>query len=121
MTTQDTSHGRSIEHEGRAHHEHRHHDHGHHEESFTITVNTIAGHKLHLEVIGSELVAAVAVEATIEFRAKHELADDDAEYMLSLPRCGPEEKLDPSATLIDAGIHAGDELLLISRAPHVDG
>lgn len=102
-------------------HDHHGHGHGHHEESFTITVKTLAGHKLPVEVIDSELVAAVAVEATIEFRAKRELADDGADYMLSLPRLGPEGKLDPSSTLVAAGVHAGDELLLISRAPHVDG
>jgi hypothetical protein len=101
--------------------DHHHDQHDHHEESFTITVKTLAGHKLPVEVIDSELVAAVAVEATIEFRAKRELADDGADYMLSLPRLGPEGKLDPSSTLVAAGIHAGDELLLISRAPHVDG
>ncbi len=99
----------------------RHDGHGHHETSFTITIKTIAGHKLPFEVIGSELVAAVAVAATIEFRDKGELANDGSDYLLSLPRTGPEGKLDPSSTLIAAGIHAADELLLISRAPHVDG
>lgn len=113
MTTQDTA---------RDHHgKHDHHEHGHHERSFTITVKTIAGHKLAVEVIGSELVAAVAVEATIEFRGKGELANDGADYLLALLRSGPNGKLDPSSTLIAAGVHAGDELLLISRAPHVDG
>jgi len=98
-----------------------HHHDGHHEESFTITIKTLAGHKLPVEVIGSELVAAVAVEATIEFRAKGQLANDGSDYLLSLPRTGPDGKLDPSSTLNAAGIRAGDELLLISRAPHVDG
>lgn len=109
MTTHDTRH------------HHGHHEHGHHEKPFTITVKTIAGHKLPVEVIGCELVAAVAVAATIEFRRRGELADDGSDYLLSLPRTGPEGKLDPSSTLIAAGIRAGDELLLISRAPHVDG
>lgn len=98
-----------------------HHDDGHHEESFTITIKTLAGHKLPVEVIGSELVAAVAVEATIEFRSKGQLANDGSDYLLSLPRTGPDGKLDPSSMLNAAGIRAGDELLLISRAPHVDG
>jgi hypothetical protein len=103
------------------HRQPEHHGDEHHEKSFTITIKTLAGHTLPVEVIGSELIAAVAIEATIEFRAKHELANDDATYTLSLPRTGPGGKLDPTSTLIAAGIHAGDELLLLSRAPHVDG
>lgn len=99
----------------------KHHGHEKHERSFTITVKTLAGHILPVEVIGSELVAAVALEATIEFRAKHELANDDATYALSLKRLGPSGSLDPTSTLLAAGVHAHDELLLISRAPHVDG
>lgn len=118
MTTHDTTPERDQSDHG---HDHHGHEHSHHEKSFTVVIKTIAGHKLHVEVIGSELVAAVAVEATIEFRAKGELANDNSEYLLSLPRTGPHGKLDPSSTLIDAGVHAGDELLLISRAPHVDG
>lgn len=103
--------------------QHGHEQHGHqqHERSFTISVKTLAGHTLAIEVIGSELVAAVALEATIEFRAKHALANDDATYALSLPRTGPSGKLDPTSTLLSAGVCARDELLLISRAPHIDG
>ena len=113
MTTQHTisEHG----------HGHEHHGHERHEKSFTIFVRTLAGHRLTMEVIGTELVAGVAIEATVDFRAKHELAVDDATYTLSLPRTGPNGKLDPNATLISAGIHADDELVLISAAPHVDG
>ena len=120
MTSHETENN-NQQHDHQAVHSHGHDEHGHHEQSFTITIKTLAGHKLSVEVIGSELVAAVAVEATIEFRANHELADDGADYALSLPRSGPGATLDPSSTLLAAGIRTHDELLLISRAPHVDG
>ena len=120
MTTHDTTPDLRDDQE-RHDHEHHGHNHGHHEKSFTIIIKTLAGHCLEIEVIGTELVAGVALEATVDFRAKHELADDDATYTLSLPRLGPTGKLDPNSTLRAAGIHAGDELVLISRAPHGDG
>ncbi len=103
-------------------HDTDHDDHDdHHEESFTLTIKTLAGHKLNVEVIGTELVAAVALEATIEFRGKHELAADGADYALTLLRSGPGGTLEPSSSLSDVGVRAHDELLLVSRAPHVDG
>lgn len=111
MTTQDTDHDNHTDHD----------EHGSYDKPFAVTIKTLAGHKLHLKVVGSDLVAAVAVEATVKFRARHQLADDGADYALSLPRSGPDGNLDPSSTLLAAGIHADDELLLISRAPHVDG
>src|SRR5262245_38396564 len=98
-----------------------HHVADEHKESFKITIKTLAGHKVNVEVTGSEFVGAVTAAAVADFRRKHELPDDGAEYALTLPRNGPGSTLDPSSSLSDAGIHAHDELVLISRAPHVDG
>jgi hypothetical protein len=98
-----------------------HHLADEHKESFKITIKTLAGHKVNVQVTGSEHVGSVAAEAVADFRRKHELADDGAEYALTPSRNGPGSTLDPSSSLSEAGIHTHDELVLISRAPHVDG
>jgi hypothetical protein len=108
VTTHDTGHS-------------DHHLADEHKESFKITIKTLAGHKVNIQVTGSELVGAVTAEAVADFRRKHELADDGAEYALTLPRNGPVSTLDASSSLSDAGIQVHDELVLISRAPHIDG
>lgn len=107
MTTTDTDHGQPAEH------------HEHHERSFTVEIRTLAGHRLSTEVISSEVVAAVTTQAVVEFRERRELAE--GHYALTLPRLGHASALDPTATLHDVGVREGDELVLISRAPHVDG
>jgi hypothetical protein len=112
MTTTDPDQGHLAEH-------HDHHHGEHHESSFTIEIRTLAGHRLSEEVIGTELVAAAATQAVVQFRERNELAE--SHYALTLPRLGHTSALDPTATLHEAGVRAHDELVLISRAPHVDG
>jgi hypothetical protein len=95
------------------------HDHEGHERSFTVQVRTLAGHQLHEEVIDTEIVAALTTQAVVQFRERHEL--DDGHYALTLPRLGHTTALDPTSTLREAGVRKDDELVLINRAPHVDG
>jgi hypothetical protein len=95
------------------------HDTERHERSFSIQVRTLAGHRQDEEVIGTELVAALTTQAVLQFRERHEL--DEGHYALTLPRLGHTSALDPTATLHEAGVQPNDELVLISRAPHVDG
>lgn len=98
-------------------------DHDHHaephERSYSIQIRTLAGHRQDEEVIGTELVAALTTQAVVHFRERHEL--DAGHYALTLPRLGHTGALDPTATLHEAGVRAHDELVLINRAPHVDG
>lgn len=86
---------------------------------FLVQVRTLAGHRLAEHVTGAELVAALTTEAVSEFVRRHQLEAGD--YALTLPRLGSTSALDPTATLAEAGVQPHDELVLISRAPHVDG
>lgn len=90
-----------------------------HERSFTVQIRTLAGHRLREKVIDTELVAALTTRAVVKFRKRGEL--DEGRYALTLPRLGHTTALDPTSTLREAGVRVHDELVLINRAPHVDG
>ncbi len=95
------------------------HERKRHERSFTVEVRTLAGHRLREEVIDTEIVAALTKQSVVRFRERGEL--EEGRYALTLPRLGHTTALDPTSTLREAGVRAHDELVLISRAPHVDG
>lgn len=103
-TTNMTEDGRPVEHP---------------EHPFPVQVRTLAGHRLEENVAGTELIAALTTAAVNEFVRRHQLEAGD--YALTLPRLGSTSALDPTATLAEAGVQPHDELVLISRAPHVDG
>lgn len=85
---------------------------------YDVTVRTLAGHSHAEEVHDAEKVSALVRKAFKAFESKGLLAEGD--YALTLPRLG-EAELDPTARLQEAGVVAGDVLVLVSRAAQVDG
>ena len=86
---------------------------------FHIVVRTLAGHSDKQTVKPSDIVAEVTHEAVTHFVSRGELVT--GAYALTLPRSGSGAELDPTSTLHDAGVVAEDVLVLINRAPQVDG
>lgn len=84
-----------------------------------VTVRTLAGHSRKDTVKPSDTVAEVTDDAVTYFVKKGQLTE--GAYALTLPRTGSEAELDPTATLRDAGVVDDDVLVLINRAPQVDG
>lgn len=83
-----------------------------------VTVRTLAGHSRHEEVRPLDRVRNVTAESVRFFVRRGELAEGD--YALTLPRLGDAE-LDPTGTVRDVGVVRDDVLVLVSRAPQVDG
>ncbi|WP_232661268.1 hypothetical protein [Pseudonocardia sp. TRM90224] len=83
-----------------------------------VTVRTLSGHTHHDTVRASDRIRDVTVESVRIFVARGELAEGD--YSLTLPRLGDAE-LDPTGTIGEVGVVRGDVLVLVSRAPQVDG
>ncbi|WP_298800777.1 hypothetical protein [Pseudonocardia sp. 73-21] len=96
---------------------------GHHgggrDATFTVTIRTLAGHSTHERVHAADTVAALTTRAVSYFVARHELTVGD--YALTVARLGTTANLDPTGTLAEVGVRAGDVLVLINRAPQVDG
>jgi hypothetical protein len=84
-----------------------------------VIVRTLAGHSRKDTVKPSDTVAEVTDDAVRYFVKKGQLTE--GAYALTLPRTGSEAELDPTATLRDAGVVDDDVLVLINRAPQVDG
>ena len=93
-------------------------DHGPKDQPLPVTVRTLAGHTRHDKVRPSDRIQDVTAESVRFFVARRELAQGD--YALTLPRLGDAE-LDPTGTIGDVGVVRDDVLVLVSRAPQVDG
>jgi hypothetical protein len=93
-------------------------EHGRRNKPLLVTVRTLAGHSRHEKVRPSDRVRDVTVESVQFFVRRGELAAGD--YALTLPRLGDAE-LDPTGTIGDVGVVHDDVLVLVSRAPQVDG
>lgn len=85
---------------------------------FRLTVRTLAGHAHDDTVNPSETVGALTAKSVKRFVSQGELAEGS--YALTLPRSGDAE-LDPTASLRETGVVEGDVLVLLNRAPQVDG
>jgi hypothetical protein len=92
--------------------------HGPEDKPFSVTVRTLAGHSQHDKVRPSDRIQDVTAESVRFFVSRRELAQGD--YALTLPRLGDAE-LDPTGTIGDVGVIHDDVLVLVSRAPQVDG
>ena len=92
--------------------------HAHRTKRYDVTIRTLAGHHQPEEVHDTEKVGTLTAKAVKDFESRAQLTPGD--YALTLPRLG-EAELDPAARLHDAGVVPGDVLVLVSRAPQVDG
>jgi Fe2+ transport system protein FeoA len=88
-------------------------------ETITVTVRTPAGTPHSFEVRGNERVDKVVRAAVRYFVQAGQLAA--GEYGLALIRDGRAEDLADAARLEDYGVVEGDVLVLITKAPQVDG
>ncbi|GAA4733800.1 hypothetical protein GCM10023328_11600 [Modestobacter marinus] len=86
---------------------------------FKVTVRTLAGHSRKETVKPTDTVREVTADAVKYFVHRGQLPEGG--YALTLPRTGHQAELDPTATVRDAGIVEDDVLVLINRAPQVDG
>jgi hypothetical protein len=88
-------------------------------EMITVTVRTPAGTPHPFEIRGNERVDKVVRAAVRYFVQAGQLAA--GEYGLALIRDGRAEDLADAARLEDYGVVEGDVLVLITKAPQVDG
>jgi hypothetical protein len=95
------------------------HDRAGRDTSFRVTVRTLAGHTDHEQVRSTDTVSELTTRMVGKFVARHQLNPGD--YALTLPRLGSATNLDPTGTLAEVGVRAHDVLVLVSRAPQVDG
>jgi hypothetical protein len=88
-------------------------------ETITVTVRTAAGTPHPFEVRTNERVDKLVRAAVRYFVGAGQLAA--GEYGLALIRDGRAEDLADAARLDDYGVVEGDVLVLIAKAPQVDG
>lgn len=93
------------------------HDKG--DKQLDVTVRTPAGHSAPFTFKANERADKVVRVAVAEFVSQGQL--DDGDYSLAVVRNGQAVDLADAGRLDDYGIVDGDVLVLISKAPQIDG